>query len=811
MIPRHWQLIFSNLICVLLFATFSNFAFAYSDYSGCQGCHGGFDGSNYTSKTDGTPWNKNLMEGHEPFVGGTCNACHNNSTGKGTVYLNSSSDSTLSKSCVGCHGRQQDVTGSCVGGSGVQVDCGAGAGLRQMHELNVGSGTCTSCHSGDQTPVGEHNNPFFYGKSGVQMLNACNADSTESRYGAYGLDNDGDGQIDGSDSDCQAANSPPTQPGTLSASALTTSSATVSWGASTDADGDTITYQVDYRINGVVNWSNGGSTTSLSRSLTGLNAGTSYDVRITPNDGMSDGPDRTTTNLFQTVAAINNLPTQPGTLSASAVSSSSATVSWGASTDADGDTITYKVDYRASGTVDWSSGGSTTSLSRSLNGLGSEQFYDVRVTPNDGQGDGPDRTATNLFQTEAPAQSNCIGQGALAYDDWTKTDAGGSGSLPAGEVSSDYVRCKACHGWDHMGADGGYARRSRTAGRPNAGAGDADQTSRNISLAKRENADVTADMIWHTGTGRLFTEGSGSWVALDDTHSAANKAAHSNGYTLGNQHPDLSSGALTQEQVGCLVEFLNSPNADPSAYFSAVDTGTNPVLYTIVGHADAASGESYYNANCVTCHGDPAGTSPVGSPDGGILAYLQGDGKFSEFAHKARWGIPNTDMTRSVMGSPDATDVADMMLWLQQLGGNGFAINPGLSGNWWGGSTRNGEGFLIDVAYNLLDETILVISFYTYDSIGNQVWLIGNGPANSDTAVIPIVMPEGAMWGADFDPDDKTEIPWGTGTFKFTSCAAGHFTLSPNQVMQDNGFTSLEYDIKRDILIPGIQCPVSNN
>ena len=710
--PRHWQVTLTTSISALLFVIFSSVALAYPDYDGCKSCHGDFEENNYVSKSDGSNWNQSLMDGHEAFVGNECDACHKDGS-KGSVYLNFSIDSTLSKSCVGCHGRQEDVNGSCVNGGGTPVECGGGAGLRRMHDLQVGPNTCGSCHSGDPVPVGENINPFNYDKTGVQMRDACDADSSESRYGSNGLDNDGDGQIDGSDSDCQqAVNTPPTQPGTLSATAVTTSSATVSWGASTDADGDTITYQVDYRQNGVVSWSDGGSTTSTSRPLSGLNA---------------------------------------------------------------------------------------------------EQSYDVRVTPNDGTGDGPDRTATNLFQTQAPVQAECSEIGALAYDNWTKTDAGGSGSLPGGASSADYVRCKACHGWDHMGTDGGYARRSRKSGRPNAGAGDADQTSRNISLAARENAAVTADMIWHTGTGRLFTEGAGSWVALDDTHSAANKAAHSNGYTLGNQHPDFTNGALTQEQVACLVEFLNTPSADPAAYFSHIDPGTNPALYTIIATADAVAGESYYNTNCVSCHGDPAGESPTGSPDGGILAYLDGDGKFSEFAHKVRWGIPDTTMTRSAMGSPDAVDVADMMLWLQQLGGNGFAINPGLSGNWWGGLPRNGEGFLIDVALDISGNTILVVSFYTYDNIGNQVWLIGSGAINGNTAEFTLFIPQGAMWGAAFDPDDRTEIPWGTGTFSFTSCAAGHIALAPNGVMLGNGFTNLEYDIQRDILIPGIECPTPSN
>ena len=404
--PRNWQITFSNTLTALVLMVLSGLAFAYPDYDGCKDCHGDFEDNNYVSKSDGSQWNESLMDGHETFVGDNCSACHGNQS-MGLVYLNSSVDGMLSKSCVGCHGRQEDVNGSCVGGNGIQVECGGGAGLRMMHEMNVGAGTCNSCHSGDPVPVGEDINPFNYGKSGVQMMNACDADGSESRYGPTGLDNDGDGPRDGNDSDCQqAVNTPPTQPGALSASAVTTSSATVSWGASTDAENDTITYQVDYRQNGALAWSDGGSITGTSRVLSGL---------------------------------------------------------------------------------------------------ASEQFYDVRVIPNDGTENGPERLASNLFQTDAPVQTNCLETGALAYDNWTKTDAGGSGSLPAGVISADYIRCKACHGWDRMGTDGGYVRRSRNANRPNAGADDADLTSRNISLAARDNADVTADMIWHTGTGRLLS------------------------------------------------------------------------------------------------------------------------------------------------------------------------------------------------------------------------------------------------------------------------------------------------------------------
>ena len=299
MASARWQMTLTPSVAAVLLLIFTSAAWAFPTYDGCQDCHGDFNDRNYVSLQDGTQWGRSLMGGHERFVAFECNACHKDGS-KGEVFLNFSIDDTLSKSCVGCHGRQEDVNGSCAGGgNGVEVECGGGAGLRQMHELNLGPGTCSSCHSGDPVPVGEQVAPFNYGQDGVLLQDSCDGDGSESQYGATGLDNDGDGQRDAGDSNCQA-NSPPSQPGTLSASAVTASSATVTWGASSDDNGDPITYQVDYRRSGQVAWIDGGSTVATSQPLSGLNSNQAYDVRITPNDGTVDGPDRTAFNLFQT-------------------------------------------------------------------------------------------------------------------------------------------------------------------------------------------------------------------------------------------------------------------------------------------------------------------------------------------------------------------------------------------------------------------------------------------------------------------------------------------------------------------------------
>jgi hypothetical protein len=173
---------------------------AYDDYSGCELCHGDFTSGNYTSNHDGASWGTDLMDAHAEWVP-NCNACHQ-SGGFSEVLLNQSADGTFSKSCVGCHGRDEDVTGNCVGDDS-PVECGSGAGLRQTHETMVGTGTCSGCHSGDMAPVGEDVKPHNYSLQASAIADSCDADGSESRFGQTGLDNDGDGQRDADDSDCQ--------------------------------------------------------------------------------------------------------------------------------------------------------------------------------------------------------------------------------------------------------------------------------------------------------------------------------------------------------------------------------------------------------------------------------------------------------------------------------------------------------------------------------------------------------------------------------------------------------------------------------
>ena len=405
-----------------------------------------------------------------------------------------------------------------------------------------------------------------------------------------------------------------------------------------------------------------------------------------------------------------------------------------------------------------------------------------------------------LFTSMAWAQdepSDCVQMGALAWDNWTKEDSGGTGSVPAGVDNKDYIRCKACHGWDRLGTDGGYVRRSRKDTRPNAGAGDGDLTPRLIVTGT-----VTPEMITHADSGRSYADGTGSWVALDEMHSSDNKVAHGSGYTLGNQHPDFSVGDLTEEQVNCLSEFLNFADADSSVYFSGVDITQVPVHYTMADSADTAAGEAFWTDNCTACHELAF-----------AVDYLQGDGKFSELAHKARWGAPDTIMSRGAMGDPTSQNIIDLMAYLQGESDTGFAMTPGMTGTWWNGAERSGEGFPVEVGFQADGTMILWVTFFTYNNMGNQTWLTAQGTVNGDTVIdVDVFKPEGPMWGMDFDSADLDPVPWGSGTFTFTSCTSGHMSLEPNgDMMGMMGFTDLDYDLMRfdDSVISGIDCPTA--
>jgi hypothetical protein len=167
------------------------------------------------------------------MLGNDCDTCH--SSGFFPVFLDSSSGGTNLDpiSCVGCHGRAQDGTGSGTEGYGaglrqrhwnanVTVDVTTDAGVRQ-----ISTRICADCHQrsdlggltdanpANYTPVGEDVQPPYYADADgtashpTMQQDPCsdptNGITPEEELGIgdeWALDNDGDTLPDTQDADC---------------------------------------------------------------------------------------------------------------------------------------------------------------------------------------------------------------------------------------------------------------------------------------------------------------------------------------------------------------------------------------------------------------------------------------------------------------------------------------------------------------------------------------------------------------------------------------------------------------------------------
>ena len=129
---------------------------------------------------------------------------------------------------------------------------------------------------------------------------------------------------------------PPTAPGTLSATATSSSQINLSWGAATDNVGVT-----GYRIErcqgaGCTNFTQIAAPpgTGTTYTDTALTPSTSYSYQVRAVDAIPNlGPYTNTATATTPAAADTTPPTAPGTLSATATSSSQINLSWGAATD----------------------------------------------------------------------------------------------------------------------------------------------------------------------------------------------------------------------------------------------------------------------------------------------------------------------------------------------------------------------------------------------------------------------------------------------------------------------------------------------
>ena len=123
----------------------------------------------------------------------------------------------------------------------------------------------------------------------------------------------------------------------------------------------------------------------------GLSPGTVYDVHIKASDGQLesdwngwfDGSEENVINTLPTNRA-PSVPTNPVALNPT---QTTATVSWGASTDPDGNAITYTIQWKTDAALFWPSENTatTSNTNYTITGLSPGTVYDVHIKASDGQ------------------------------------------------------------------------------------------------------------------------------------------------------------------------------------------------------------------------------------------------------------------------------------------------------------------------------------------------------------------------------------------------------------------------------------------
>lgn len=106
----------------------------------------------------------------------------------------------------------------------------------------------------------------------------------------------------------------------------------------------------------------------------------------------------------------------------------------------------------------------------------------------------------------------------------------------------------------------------------------------------------------------------------------------------------------------------------------------------------------------------------------------------------------------------------------------------GQSGSWFD-TAHDGEGF----ALHWLSRDEAVVTWYTYDSEGNQYWMIGVGRYENGQIVFPeIQSTRGARFGEAFDPEDVERFGWGSLTMNL-KCSSGSARYESNLAEFESG------------------------
>lgn len=119
-------------------------------------------------------------------------------------------------------------------------------------------------------------------------------------------------------------------------------------------------------------------------------------------------------------------------------------------------------------------------------------------------------------------------------------------------------------------------------------------------------------------------------------------------------------------------------------------------------------------------------------------------------------------------------------VWSSTVRTGEIGISPGFSGLWYD-ATQPGFGTHIEV---LAPATAggpnrVAMTWYAYDSLGRQRWIVGEGTANGGTVSIAnAYSTSGGRFPPNFSAGQVVQIPFGTITMNFSNCNTGSLSFT---------------------------------
>ncbi len=153
----------------------------------------------------------------------------------------------------------------------------------------------------------------------------------------------------------------------LASSSVTSSSATVSWGAATGA----VSYNLQYKTSTASTWTTV-NTTATSYALSGLTSSTTYNYQVSTVCASASSAYSTAASF--TTSATGSTCNAPTGLAAGSITTTGATLSWAAATGA----VSYSVQYKTAAASTWTTV-TTTATSYALSGLAAGTSYNAQV------------------------------------------------------------------------------------------------------------------------------------------------------------------------------------------------------------------------------------------------------------------------------------------------------------------------------------------------------------------------------------------------------------------------------------------------